>query len=151
VPSSGLDMPPQPHTWGPYYLGVYDLADIADSGALFLRKVSSRIDPNLFLLLPVNTWSEIPRIDWPTAGIQVSAVPNWKEEKLLLMKNAVKKAKQEGQTVPLKFQQELDALEAEHAKQQPKLPRLETNNKEQAEAQEGMIPIDREAAVERLD
>jgi Core-2/I-Branching enzyme len=148
----GLDMPPQPHTWGPYYLGVYDLADIVDSGALFLRKVSSLIDPNLFVLLPVNTRQEIPRIQWPSAGIQVSAVPNWKEEKRLLMEHAVQNAKKQGHTVPVKFQQELDALEAEHNSReqeqpQPKLPRPESNNGVQPNMKtlfDGMNPIDQQ-------
>lgn len=29
----------QPKTWGPYFLGIYDLANIKRSGALFIRKV----------------------------------------------------------------------------------------------------------------
>ena len=50
---------------GPYYLGTYDLAKIKDSGALFIRKVSKELDPNLLHLLPVNHKDEIPHIEWP--------------------------------------------------------------------------------------
>ncbi|CAB9507899.1 expressed unknown protein [Seminavis robusta] len=113
-PPPNMILPPAPHTWGPYYLGTYDLADIADSGALFIRKVSSRIDDNLFHLLPVDSWQQIPRIQWPTAGIQVSAVPNWQDEKRQLMQNAVRQATKEGQEVPTNFKRELGRLQAEH-------------------------------------
>ncbi|KAL3933035.1 MAG: hypothetical protein SGARI_003808, partial [Bacillariaceae sp.] len=47
--SSGVE---QPRPWGPYFLGVYDLANIRDSGALFIRKVSSIIDYNMYNVLP---------------------------------------------------------------------------------------------------
>ena len=41
------------------------MADIRKSGALFIRKVSKEIDPNIFHLLPVNNREEIPNIEWP--------------------------------------------------------------------------------------
>jgi len=84
-------IPPEPHVWGPYYLGVYDLADIKESGALFIRKTSSVLDPNLYHLLPVDEWQEIPPIQWPSIGVQASAVPNWPAEKERLMQKAFAK------------------------------------------------------------
>jgi Core-2/I-Branching enzyme len=74
--SSGVDAP---KPWGPYFLGVYDLASIIDSGALYIRKVSASIDPNLVALLPVSNTSELPYIEWPTE-VQVSPVPNWQKK-----------------------------------------------------------------------
>ena len=50
---------------GPYYLGTYDLGNIKDSGALFIRKVAKELDPYLFSLLPVSNKDEIPDIYWP--------------------------------------------------------------------------------------
>mmetsp|Transcript_34954 Transcript_34954/g.71326 ORF Transcript_34954/g.71326 Transcript_34954/m.71326 type:complete len:464 (+) Transcript_34954:106-1497(+) len=51
--------------WGPYYLGSYDLGSIKRSGALFVRKVSGRVDENLMRLLPVENHSAIPDLSWP--------------------------------------------------------------------------------------
>jgi len=51
--------------WGPYYVGTYDLADIKRSGALFIRKTSMLVDPNLFHLLPVASHAAVPNISWP--------------------------------------------------------------------------------------
>ena len=51
--------------WGPYYLGTYDLKDIKDSGALFIRKVSPLVDANILRILPVDDHSLIPDISWP--------------------------------------------------------------------------------------
>lgn len=65
VPESLEDVIDVPRPWGPYYLGTYDLAKIKDSGALFIRKVSKELDPNLLHLLPVNHKDEIPHIEWP--------------------------------------------------------------------------------------
>lgn len=111
TPVEGVLLPPNPHNWGPYYLGVYDLQDIADSGALFIRKTSSVLDPNLYSLLPVDHWEQIPRIQWPPAGVQASEVPSWRLEKLRMMKSAVKKAQKEGQPVPTNFEKEIQRLE----------------------------------------
>jgi len=74
VPESSLADQPKP--WGPYFLGVYDLADIIDSGALYVRKTSVHVDPNLVRLLPVSNTSELPYIEWPNE-VQISPVPNW--------------------------------------------------------------------------
>lgn len=73
--SSGVDVP---HAWGPYFLGVYDLSNIKTSGALYIRKVSSVLDPNLFRLLPVEDPEAIPDISWPKE-VKVSPVPDWEK------------------------------------------------------------------------
>jgi len=65
-----------PRAWGPYYLGVYDLGNIKDSGALFVRKVNRHIDPNLELLLPVGDRDDIPAIYWPNE-VKVSKLIDW--------------------------------------------------------------------------
>mmetsp|Transcript_30574 Transcript_30574/g.98538 ORF Transcript_30574/g.98538 Transcript_30574/m.98538 type:complete len:376 (-) Transcript_30574:46-1173(-) len=51
--------------WGPYYLGAYDLKEIRDFGALFVRKVSDDVDSTLFHVLPVDDHDDIPPIGWP--------------------------------------------------------------------------------------
>lgn len=70
--------------WGPYYVGVYDLGDIRDHRPLFVpfpasarasrfvslapaqvRKASRAVDPNIFRLLPVDDYAEIPDVRWP--------------------------------------------------------------------------------------
>lgn len=79
--SSGVG---QPKAWGPYFLGVYDLDNIRLSGALFIRKVSTAIDPNLFRILPVDSPDDIPRIGWPKE-LKMSPVPDW-EKKVAEMK-----------------------------------------------------------------
>jgi hypothetical protein len=56
---------PSRRAWGPYYLGTYDLKDIKDSGALFIRKISPLVDENIFRLLPVDDHADIPDISWP--------------------------------------------------------------------------------------
>lgn len=61
---------PNPHiepskAWGPYYLGIYDIGDIKRSGALFIRKISNDIDPNLTRIFPVAKKEAIPDIYWP--------------------------------------------------------------------------------------
>jgi len=69
-----------PRSWGPYYLGVYDLHDIRESGALFIRKVSTQMDGiNLRRLLPVERHEQIPDIDWPEY-VAVSDKPQWKQD-----------------------------------------------------------------------
>ena len=64
--------------WGPYFLGVYDLGAIKDSGALFVRKVSRTVDENLVRMLPVeriedydSEWEMIPDIRWPRLGVDI--------------------------------------------------------------------------------
>jgi hypothetical protein len=66
----------EPRAWGPYFLGVYDLANIRKSGALFVRKVSLHVDPNMVQLLPVSRREEIPEIQWPIEVI-VTEKPDW--------------------------------------------------------------------------
>jgi len=75
VPDSAIHVD-IPREWGPYYLGVYDLGRIKDSGALFVRKVSRTIDPNLHHLLPVTNPEQIPTIRWPSE-IKISRKINW--------------------------------------------------------------------------
>ena len=57
-----------------------DLANIKDSGAIFARKVSKRVDPNIFNLLPVNWKEEIPSIQWPEE-IKITPKVDWDEFK----------------------------------------------------------------------
>jgi hypothetical protein len=70
----------QPKTWGPYFLGTYDLGQIRSTGALFARKISAILDLNMVHLLPVNKTEEIPNIHWP---VEVSFIdrPDWRYEK----------------------------------------------------------------------
>jgi len=76
VPQSSKTDVPRP--WGPYYLGVYDLANIKTSGAIFMRKVSSVIDPNMHQLFPVEYKEEIPFIQWPEE-IKLIDKPEWND------------------------------------------------------------------------
>ena len=63
--------------WGPYFLGVYDLGAIRDSGALFARKVSRTVDENLVRMFPVereaelSEWEIIPDLRWPRLGVKI--------------------------------------------------------------------------------
>jgi hypothetical protein len=75
VPDSAIHVD-IPREWGPYYLGVYDLGRIKDSGALFVRKLSRSIDPNLHDLLPVTKPEHIPFIRWPSE-VKISEKINW--------------------------------------------------------------------------
>ena len=69
---------PQPRVWGPYFLGVYDLGNIQQSGALYCRKISAYVDENIVRLLPVRDASAIPPIHWPTlTGVAWSPQPDW--------------------------------------------------------------------------
>ncbi|GMH54185.1 hypothetical protein TrLO_g6390 [Triparma laevis f. longispina] len=57
----------EPRVWGPYFLGIYDLLDIKRSGALFIRKVSLAVEPNLYNVFPMKSREEIeglPDISW---------------------------------------------------------------------------------------
>ena len=71
--SSGVEIP---KPWGPYFLGVYDLGAIRESGSLYIRKVATSIDHNLFKILPVDEPEEIPSISWPQE-VKISPVPDW--------------------------------------------------------------------------
>mmetsp|Transcript_16307 Transcript_16307/g.23923 ORF Transcript_16307/g.23923 Transcript_16307/m.23923 type:complete len:524 (-) Transcript_16307:499-2070(-) len=77
----------EPKVWGPYFLGIYDLGDIVDSGALFIRKVSVNVDPNIVYMFPVSRESDIPYIRWPNE-LQISEKPNWERIKQEMMKKA---------------------------------------------------------------
>ena len=68
--TSGLDKRERP--WGPYYVGTYDLGAIRESRALFVRKTSRSVDPNIFKLLPVDDYAQIPDIRWPDGPLTVS-------------------------------------------------------------------------------
>jgi Core-2/I-Branching enzyme len=85
VPDSSLHRLEQPKVWGPYFLGVYDLGDVRESGALFVRKVSALLDPNMVNLLPVDRVTDIPNIHWPfrygAGEISLTDAPNWQAEK----------------------------------------------------------------------
>jgi hypothetical protein len=83
--------------WGPYFLGVYDLGSIRDSGALFVRKVSSTVDENLVRMLPVesdgqeeNEWERLPDIRWPKLGVKIHDPFVWKAGTRKTKKVAVK-------------------------------------------------------------
>ena len=73
--------------WGPYFLGVYDLGAIKDSGALFVRKVSRTVDENLVRLLPVDgdgdrsEWQILPDIRWPRLGVDIREPFVWSAAK----------------------------------------------------------------------
>lgn len=85
--STGVE---KPRSWGPYFLGVYDLNNIRLSGALFVRKVAQAIDPNIYRILPVDEPHQIPPISWPN-DVQVSPVPDWSNRLDQLRKQAEKK------------------------------------------------------------
>lgn len=80
----------KPRVWGPYFLGVYDLANIIDHGALFIRKVSVTLDPNIVRLLPVQDWSELPYIGWPDE-VLLTEKPNWEKKKAKLKEEYLEK------------------------------------------------------------
>lgn len=62
---------------------------------MYVRKVASSIDHNLFEILPVDDPEEIPSISWPKE-VEISPAPDW-EEKLteLKRKHEAEKAKAE--------------------------------------------------------
>ena len=57
---------------------TYDLNNIRISGALFIRKVATMIDPNMYRILPVDDPEDIPPISWPKE-VQLSPVPDWEK------------------------------------------------------------------------
>lgn len=90
--STGVE---SPRPWGPYFLGVYDLHEIKASGALYIRKVSERIDSNMPRLLPVDVPEQIPDISWPEE-VAVIQKPDWgKKLKEMKKKYATEQAKQQ--------------------------------------------------------
>ncbi|KAJ1445002.1 core-2/I-branching enzyme-domain-containing protein [Pelagophyceae sp. CCMP2097] len=75
--SLDLDKPERP--WGPYYLGAYDLGDVKKMKALFLRKVSVAVDANIFKVLPVSSFADVPDLSWPKHGrLAVSSPSNFR-------------------------------------------------------------------------
>jgi Core-2/I-Branching enzyme len=80
----------QPRSWGPYFLGVYDLSAIRESGALFARKISALVDPNLVRLLPVTSPEQIPNIHWPYL-VEISDKPDWEEEKKMWIESTTQR------------------------------------------------------------
>lgn len=86
VPDSSQELE-EPRPWGPYFLGVYDLANIRESGALFIRKVSEHVDHNLINLLPVERSEDIPPIQWPEE-VTISEKPDWEKKKAELIAKA---------------------------------------------------------------
>jgi len=77
--SSSSPINDKPKAWGPYFLGVYDLSDIKHSGALFVRKVSVFVDPNIISMLPVESLNLLPDIKW-SHNFNLSAVTDWESE-----------------------------------------------------------------------
>jgi hypothetical protein len=67
----------QERPWGPYYLCLYDLGSVRESGAWFVRKVSSSMDDNLQRLLPVDRRSDVPQVFWPRHEIALREKPDW--------------------------------------------------------------------------
>jgi hypothetical protein len=86
VSSSSIADHPKP--WGPYFLGVYDLADVKHSGALFVRKVSVFVDPNIVNMLPVESLDFLPDIKW--FNIKISATRDWERELEVIRTNKKK-------------------------------------------------------------
>lgn len=80
--------------WGPYFLGVYDLGSIKDSGALFIRKVSRTVDENLVRMLPIeqengmSEWELLPDIRWPRLGVDIHDPFVWDAARGRKKKNA---------------------------------------------------------------
>jgi hypothetical protein len=109
-----MDIPPRfaDHTdgegaakpWGPYFLGVYDLGAIRDSGALFIRKVSWTVDENLIVMLPIEKsgteeeakleWDMLPDLRWPEFGVKVRDPFVWDWENAKLEKQDHRKEKE---------------------------------------------------------
>jgi len=105
----------EPKVWGPYFLGVYDLANIKRSGALFIRKVSVFVEPNLYNLLPVEDIEMLPDIEW--ADIKISEFPDWNKIKAGLIEKAKARLKREKeQENETDLQQNKDYLEKGESK-----------------------------------
>lgn len=95
----------QPKVWGPYFLGVYDLGSIRNSGALFIRKVSALLDPNMVQLLPVQYTHEIPDIHWPVRDeISLTRLPNWRADLQQLKEQRSNARKGQTSQLPLRRQ-----------------------------------------------
>jgi Core-2/I-Branching enzyme len=95
VPESSSSRVDQVKPWGPYFLGVYDLESLHESGALYIRKVSQWMDPNLYKILPVEHADDIPPIGWPKNEIKLSPVPDWEKTIQQLKEQYYKKKKKQ--------------------------------------------------------
>jgi len=96
VPESSIA--DEPKVWGPYFLGVYDIGNIKRSGALFVRKVSVYVDPNIVKLLPVSHIDELPDIEWPHE-VKLSPKPDW-EQRIKELIEKKRKEKEHGGAKP---------------------------------------------------
>jgi Core-2/I-Branching enzyme len=76
VPDSSIADVPKP--WGPYFLGAYDLRSIRETGALYIRKVSKYVEPNLYNIFPVSRTDDIPDIFWPKE-VKISEKIDWEK------------------------------------------------------------------------
>mmetsp|Transcript_18870 Transcript_18870/g.22903 ORF Transcript_18870/g.22903 Transcript_18870/m.22903 type:complete len:333 (+) Transcript_18870:1-999(+) len=72
------DLDKSERPWGPYFLGAYDLHDIRDSGAFFVRKVSQSVDPAILNFLPVDHHHHIPPLAWPPHAALALSLPEEK-------------------------------------------------------------------------
>jgi hypothetical protein len=111
--SSGVD---QVKPWGPYFLGVYDLESIQESGALYVRKVSHFMDSNLYKILPVEHADDIPPIGWPKE-IKLSPVPDWEKTIQQLKEKYYKKKKQEQEEANAKAKKETNSVAQPHKRE----------------------------------
>ena len=71
-------------------ISTYDLNNIRLSGALYVRKVAQAIDPNMYIILPVDRPEQIPPISWPS-DVKIGPVPDWEKTVAQLRKKAAEK------------------------------------------------------------
>ena len=74
------------------HTSTYDLNNIRESGALYIRKVARVIDPNMYNILPVDLPHQIPPISWPS-DVKICSVPDWQKTLAELKKQAAKEKK----------------------------------------------------------
>jgi hypothetical protein len=90
---------------------TYDLFDIKASGALYVRKVATAIDPNMYRILPVDDNNDIPPITWPKE-VRLSPVPDWKKRVAEFKKKHAAKRKEtkaDGDTVEVEIKEDAAA------------------------------------------
>lgn len=97
-----------PKPWGPYFLGIYDLRAIRDSGALFIRKVSQFVEPNLYQVLPARRKEDIPDLFWPNE-LAVSPKVDW-EKRIAKWKSDYEKDKEEQNMVSQEEENDIPTL-----------------------------------------
>ena len=79
--------------WGPYFLGAYDTASIKRSGALFIRKVSQLVEPNIYKIFPQESkdmLDALPDIDW-NAQVEYEIAPRPNFDRSQPMRNRARK------------------------------------------------------------